>query len=279
MKNTFYILLALLICTSSVSAQKKSTKEREGLKGDVYTVRLESFVLSSITGKKEPLYGATIYTYDTGGYKIQEDHLTTDGSLSRQILFSYDAENRIAVEADYLADGSLREKTIYTYDNDGKTAEASVYESDGSLSTRIIFRFDLNYNLTELAGLQGVIRFHREGVWIEADQYDPSGLLLQVYTAVNKASGREITYQPINPSSEDQHTTAAKLERVYDTNGNLTDRFLLVQGQRIEIRDDKERTELNRQPEYEFDLKGNWTKKVFWSGGETHVEYRTITYF
>ena len=277
MKNALYIILVLMFSVSSVAAQRKSTKEWEGLNGAVHTVRIESFVLLSTSGEQEPRYGATIYTYDTEGYKTKEEHLMADGSLSRQIFFTYDAQNRIAEEADYLSNGSLREKTIYTYDN--KTAEAAVFESADSLSYKVIFKFDLDYDLNDLAGLQGVISFHRKGLWMEAAQYDSRETLLQKFTAVNKYNGREITLETLNNSTEAQRTNAAKLVRIYDSNGNLIDRYLIAQDTRIEISEDNETAEPKRTPNYELDENGNWTKKVFLTGRETQVEYRTITYY
>jgi hypothetical protein len=93
MKRLIQVLLAVLVCVSAVPAQRKSTRERDGLKGAVHTVRLESFVISKTTGKEEPLYG-WIYTYDRDGYKTEADDFIKDGSLTRQIFYTYDEMNR-----------------------------------------------------------------------------------------------------------------------------------------------------------------------------------------
>jgi hypothetical protein len=259
-----------------MAAQEKSTKEKDGLKGLVHTVKIEYFVLSEVTGIEQPRYGATIYTYDIEGYKTKEDHLMMDGTLSRQLVFTYDAKMRIAEEADYLGNGSLREKIIYTYDTYNKTAEAAVHGPDGFFSYKVIFKFDLGYDLGELAGLQGINRFYRESRWMEAAQYDSGGILLRRYTAVKNGGGRKIILRALN---EDQRINASELEYIYDTKGNLIDRYLIINHTRIALSKDKNKAGLERSPAYKFDSKGNWIRKVFLSNGETQVEYRTITYY
>jgi hypothetical protein len=273
MKHLLHGLLALLVCVSAVSAQKKSTRERDGVRGPVHAVRLESFVLSKTTGKEELLYGATIDIYDTEGYKTQQDHFSKDGSLSRRILSTYDAKNRLTEEADYLGSGSLRQKTIYTYDNDNKTAQAAFYEPDGSLSLKVVFTLPLDYDLNELTELQA-ISFWREPAWVEAASYDSSGTLLKKYTAVNKDGRREITHT-INDSSEGLRTSEVKTVYIYDANGKMTDHYYLVNGTTINKSDNGGKVE----QKYEFDSQGNWTRMVVTSSSETRVEYRTITYY
>lgn len=241
----------------------------------VRTVRIESYVLSKTTGEEKLLYGAITDTYNIEGYKIQQDHHTTDGFLFRQIFFSYDSQNRSIEEIDYLGNGSLRQKTSYTYDNYKKTAEAAFYQPDGCLSYRVVFRFDVDYDLNELIGFQATESFfYRARVWVEAAQYDSSGSLIQKYTAVNKEDMREITHTR-EDSRGNLRTSEVKTIYIYNTNGKITGRHYSVNGTVLNRGESGD----NVEQQSDVDSNGNWTKRAFSVGSDTQVEYRTITYY
>lgn len=275
MKNKFRILLTLLICVSSVSAQRRSTREVDGLTGPVRTVRLESFVLSKTTDKEEPRYGATIYIYDAQGFNNQIDHLTRESSLERQIFLTCDAENRLTEEAEYFGGVSLHQRIVYTYDDDNKTVEAAFHEADGSLSSRIVFKFNSECDLNDLAGLQGVHSFYREPGWLEVAQFDSGGSMIRKLTASNKDGWREITHT-VNELPGGQRTSEVKTIHVFDGKGRIARQYRTLNGMTL---DSGSSPYVERIVKYESDLEGNWTKRVFYVFGEMRIEYRTITYF
>jgi hypothetical protein len=275
MRIRFRIVLTLLICVSPVSAQRRSTREVDGLTGPVRTVRLESFVLSKTTDKEEPRYGATIYTYDTRGFKNQIDHLTRESALERQILLTRDAENRLTEEAEYFGGVSLHQRIVYTYDDDDKTVEAAFHEADGSLSSKFVFKFNSGYDLDDLAGLQGVISFYREPGWLEAAQFDSSGSLIQKYTALNNDGWREITHT-VNDLPGGERTSEVKTIHVFDGKGRFARQYRTLNGMTL---DNGATPYVERTVKCEFDSEGNWTKRVFYVLGEMRIQYRIITYY
>jgi hypothetical protein len=275
MKYKFCVLLRLLVCVSSISAQRRSTREIEGLNGAVRSVRLKCYVISKTTGNEERGCGVTIDTYDASGNKSQIDHLAAGGFVERQVFLLYDANGRLTEEAEYFGPGILRQRTLYEYDDDNRIVEAQSYDASGSLSSRIVFKFERDYDLNDLCGLQGVDSFFRERGWLEVAWFDSKGSQRQRYNASNNDGWRELTFTSNDPT-EGQRTSPVKTIHVFDAKGRIANQYRTLDGIPLS-RTVNERVELTS--EYEFDAQGNWTKRVFVFLGEKRVEYRTITYY
>ncbi|MGI9105092.1 MAG: hypothetical protein ACR2G4_02460 [Pyrinomonadaceae bacterium] len=164
MRNLITLLLLGLLSPTIASAQVKTDRERDGLKGLVRAVRAQQMTVISEDEKQteSPLLMSHVITYDKAGSRTELALFDEAGALNRRIVYTYGAQSKkpselITYDAhsimmrkivdtygsngfksnraiyDYHEDGTLYRKTVLTFNASGELAEAADYREDGSL--------------------------------------------------------------------------------------------------------------------------------------------------
>jgi len=274
--KTLRLPLALVFSLSliyTVSAQKRSDRETDGLRGPVKAVRIEIVSLdkngqpdehgrwlSRLTsyndkGKKTEdetfycfggcSYGKYTYKHDSAGNLIEQSHQLGPRAYKRS--YFYNEIGQLFMEDRDDPPSHLE----YSYDAEGKLTEVKESWADGTPS-----------------GIRKVRHRNRDHI-VEQFLYDAKGNLGSKIIRTYDNDGRTISEaNGDDPDYEYYHKAAYK----YDDRGNVVE----------EIKYDHSGLWGKTTYTYEFDLFGNWIKQtaVITKGGEKTVyeTYRTLTY-
>jgi len=308
-KRTF-ILLALSVCLiCQASAQEKSNREEDGLRGLVKSVRIECSVFEKrlakwIEGRREI---QTVEKYDLGGNLIESAHYnqgvlerkfvsTFDGrghlietrtdesqaEFSTQSLPRYNDQGRLVEEFLYDSKGSLLVRSGYSYDDRNNQTAAIHYDGKGALNCRIDFTYDLEDRLV------GVLCYVAEGgrASREFNEYDSIGRkVLEAHYGQNNSLASKRVYH--YDTSGNQAGSA-----LYDADGSLIAKTISVfdnRGNEIETATyEDDHLKWREVRRFEFDSMGNWIKETATKftaktngaySKHIQVKYRTITYY
>jgi len=308
-KRTF-ILLALSVCLiCQASAQEKSDREEEGLRGLVKRVRIECQVFEKrlakwIEGQREI---HTVEDYDLSGNRIESAHYnqgvlerkfvsTFDGrgrliesrtdesqaEFSTQSLPRYNDQGKLVEEFLYDSKGSLLVRSRYSYDDRNNQTAAIHYDGKGALSCRIDFTYDLEDRLV------GILCYVSEGdrVSREVNEYDSIGrMVLEGHYGQNNSLESKRVYH---------YDTSGNLasSALYDADGSLIAKTTSVfdnRGNEIETATyEDDHLKWRKVRRFEFDSMGNWIKETTTEftaktngaySKRIRVKYRTITYY
>lgn len=118
----------------------------------------------------------TVYAYDGGGHKTQEETYDASGHLSSKTVYMYDSAGHRTKEEIYDASGHLSSKTGYAYDAAGHQTKEETYDASGHLSSKTVYTFDENGQNTkeEEFGSDGVTR----NVW-DTFKRDSKGFVIE----------------------------------------------------------------------------------------------------
>jgi RHS Repeat len=249
------------------------TREAEGLKGAVQTVRTASSnIQKDYTGSKYVETSTTVETvaYDRRGRRVEEysGDRNDDGSNKGKKIFVYDANDRLREVLIYDYQGSVKDRAAYSYDRRGRLAQiASSGEfnpmpfigSGSHVETRARFIYTASgVRMEETMGGSGkqtpfalfktVAVYDRRWNITKVDLY-LAGPLVSRRTFVYDAEGNLVRMREVNPSQR----TFAEESYSYDTRGNLAE----VERHSGPPRSLERKTFLS----YEFDAAGNWIKK------------------
>lgn len=258
-------------------------------------------------GKDGSLYFKETYKYDENGNKINTFSSSTDDSFYRRTFFGnskhykYDSlSNEIEKKWDF----EPNHKYIYKYDNNNSLIEKSCYTINDSLYFRQIYKYDENGNVIENScydadgGLDYkytyTYKFDDEGNMIVKNRYNEKGVMDFKYKHDYDNAGNEIVTSSYNADGGLDYTDTNS----YDNAGNKTvvchynykdslvyidtnyydAKHNLIESKRFNksgsLKDNK------HSYEFEFDKKGNWTRKiVFKDNLPTIFHERIIDYY
>jgi len=190
--------------------------------------------------------GRTTYVYDKkGNLKGENLYLNTE-YIQVKNLYEYDAQNRKISETRYSKDKTLY-KTTFEYDGKNITKKETT-GPDGAVTMTEKSSFDKEGNLLE----RYITDTYDRSVTHEAYKYDNNGNMLSYVISRNGSKEQEL----IN---------------IYDSHNNLT--ATKTANAKGEIIDSRTYT-------YEYDAKGNWTKKtVSLTDQPAFIVERKIEYF
>ena len=214
-----FILAAFVFSCSSNEIQTNNSKRNDlnkmNLKGKVKSLKETSYKACILFGDIQKcerermdwnnlLYSISCYIdsyiiFNSKGYKIEENHYTSKGSLDNKETFNYDENGNKIEENNYISDGLLFCKWINKFNLKGKIIESNFYYLDGSLGGKNIF----NYNEIENQ--------------IEESSYKSNGNLEWKHTAMFDTKGNQINFIGYKPDGSLDWKDTYK----YDKKGNL----------------------------------------------------------
>jgi len=223
-----------LLCACTVSAQKKTDLEIEGLKGRVRSVRVEWARLTVEGGKlvASPRRPQRLTIYDEQGNKTESMIFKHDGSILTKSVYGKDAQGNL-VTASFDGNGKLirrtvmmlnaqeqfpdvfvfgpngepLERSVRTRRADGRLTEEAIYDANGALLYKNVFSHDDQGKQTEFANYNSAGKLTQKTVWlndggIHSIKYDERGNLW--YESIHRAS----TIEDIDPQGNwtERHT-------------------------------------------------------------------------
>lgn len=227
----------------NLSAQIRTDKETDGLKGRVKSVSLERATISRRDGQSAETTRIllSVTTYDEKGNRVEEVRYNSNGSLAEKTTFARD-ENGNQTTTRYKADGTMSAKWVSTFDASGKMTSGAQYAPDGSLRLKMVRKFDANGKLIEGAMYNAdgslmnktLFKYDAEGQQAEDTVYDASGVLMQKYIRSN--TGDTVTlYDKNGAISYKSVSQSSSLE--FDSHENWIKRTTprtITQGEKVE---------------------------------------------
>ncbi len=224
-----------------------------------------------------------VYTYDDKGQKIAQSRIADSGAYHVRITYAYNPAEQLTEMAVYYSE-VLEEKHLKTYDGGGKLVkEVSLsYQFSGHNST-VEYVYDKSGRVAET-------RVDTEILWSKVQtRYDAKGRVAQRETFMGykkpnvfqshgpepgkvvfryNERGQVLEEAFYAPDGRLNHKTVS----TYNEVGNLIEQVYVRKGS-----DDL-------KVSYEYDLQGNWVKKMQPDTDHTgrkyiYIQYRTITYY
>lgn len=238
----------------------------------------------------------TDYTWENGN-NTNIIKRNADGTQLSRILQRFDGDKVVDVTK-YNAQDILQDRTAFIYDENGNVKEEDSYLKTESIQFKNIYEYDENGNVTSIS------RYNKDGgiEYITNSKYDGDKLISKETIDGDKKLGRvqKFTYdnkgnliiECLKDGDEGiEHVT----EYHYDNNGNKLGMVVKQDGNIVykagysyddhnsmtefNVADDKNAVKDSKFYRYEYDDKGNWTKKtISINGVETFVVERIITY-
>ena len=152
MKNIIFLLSILFLISCANNEKEKNDLSKENLKGNVKSVKKNSFVAVDKFGeiskggrlKEQDFMNHQIF--DNKGNQTERNGYYSDGSLSNKWTYKHDDKGNQIERIGYDSDGSFFNKWTYKDDDNGNLIESNIiYDSDGSLS----FKYNYEYTYDE----------------------------------------------------------------------------------------------------------------------------------
>ena len=282
------LLPVLFMALTGISPEggPEHTRERAKLYGAVHSVRSET--AQYVRQDEEWVEGVRgqgqIDTYDRAGRLVEQVLYNPDGTHFQRKVRSYSQGGQPSKEIVYAPDGALWHRMVWTYDERGAMTTAARYEADGTILSKEIF----SYNGTTPKPVESVSQDKDETFF---------GRVVYRYDSAGRMVERSWV--------DDERKPVSRNVYAYDERGNLITVKVYDRQDALSSRwgysydDKRNRTEwLDYHPDgslagrqvyrYEFDDRGNWTKKVIadWiSDGQagtlepSEVVHRTLSYY
>ena len=155
MKNIIFLLSILFLISCANNEKEKNDLSKENLKGNVKSVKKNSFVAVDKFGeiskggrlKEQDFMNHQIF--DNKGNQTERNGYYSDGSLSNKWTYKHDDKGNQIEGNCYDSNGSLSLKYTYKHDDKGNQIERIGYDSDGSFFNKWTYKDDDNGNLIE----------------------------------------------------------------------------------------------------------------------------------
>ena len=308
MKNLIILITSILFISCQETKETKKHKQIEKsdiqnleLNGKVKSLEEKEFEATEKFGEsvKSKFKLWTITLFNSTGYKIEEKSFYEDGSISSVNNYNYNNENKIIKETYKCGDRNT--KCIYRYDKYGNNIEFisyenseisskqvmkydkkknqvdwRLYEYDGVLNRKKISKYDKdNFKIEELIyefnGVncvyfgKSVMKYDENGNLIENNDFDEKGERNFLCKYVYDKKGNELDKVIVNQENLERKNT-----RKFNTFGHCSEEFSYTDGVLKE----------NFKYAYNYDDKGNWTKRVHYINGiVTRIHERNIKYY
>lgn len=260
-----------LVFTFPITAETKTDREQEGLKGPVRTVTTvtdkgRGVITYNLRGDEvEEIYKSSanefrkMHVYDSQGRRIKTDYYGPgeDTVAWKTKRYTYDAKGKLVQEIYCLSFG-CDDKKVYTYDSKGNlTEEALYYPSSDSVKVRLTHTYDSKGHRTQTTAWDA----HGPGLGIgeTVQKYDAKGKVTEctAYYPGHKAGDEEgigdfLPYELITTNK-------------YNSNGDIIEQTTYDTRSRPGDEDECDYPPCRTIYVYEYDAKGNWTKQTEFS--------------
>ena len=287
-----------------INKKEKSDLEKEGLSGEVKSVRQIIYDAVLEDGKIVKGYvrdgGLDDYkrVYDANGNKIEETIFVDKDEIQERYTYTYNAFNQITESTNYDGAGRLKTKTsfgynknqdlvkiyevgsdgnqntstVFNYDN-GKRTEELVYDYTNQLEYKLVFTYkdgkkaeEARYDHNNEIVEKTFYTYDTKGNLVEEKKYEGEELLDKLVYAYD-SKGRKTLYERY----EGDGTLGFKSTYEYDEKGNL------IKEQYYTTPDTPD---FSTGYTYTYDEKGNWITKIEFEDDEAiSINEREITYY
>lgn len=187
------------------------------------------------------------YIYDNKGNVIQEDIYLASEYVQYKAIYKYDKKNRKTSEARYDKDSKKHFESTYQYEGDNLMKKYTTNKS-GELEYSEDYTYDKKGNVLT----QTTYENYEKSTTVDTYTYDDKGNKVTWNVTKNGVLFMKASF------TYDTHNNNTKTE-VFDAKGTKVD---------------------DREYTFEYDKKGNWTKKITKKGGiPQFIAEREITYF
>jgi len=276
MKSSFILLLAIIVGTGVV-AQSKTDWEQLSLKGKVKSLQTKQTHRYKKNGVFTPWENSYSHLtrFNTTGYRTEYNEFLANDSLNYKITYTHTPKERKTELRYFNKELKPTIRKTYLYDAKGNHIDQLEYTTDGQQDRRYTYTYDANGNMLTITG------------------YKKDGAVSSTTTYQYDSKNRRTNYLLETPGYANSFR-----KFVYDDKGNMTEEFWYngkgatdfrfvrsydAQGNKIEETSYKGNGQLvgTTRYAYEYDKKGNWTKKTDFisDGTDFHTETRTITYY
>ncbi len=246
------------------------------------------------------------YKLDDKGKVLEYVNYQPDGTLGSRFLYKYDAKGNRTEEIFYSWNGTRTGKLLNTYDEAGQLLTATSYNEDDSISWKITCTYNAKGNKIEwLQSIAGVLRYR-----VTYNYDDKNRIVEQETFEYNKPPNMRTTHAPEPGKIVYTYNDVKKTREVetYNEDGSHKEKRIYLMDERgnevgwkvFNADGSPRKTEVHwydktrllrtlggiESANFEYDSKGNWTKKVRLiqaaDTGEPEAysaEYRVITYY
>lgn len=277
MKQLVIIILVFLISSLSANSQNKIHREEFGLKGNVKSVKENSYkevekfgeIIKEKNRREFWLYDF-YYIFNKEGNLINKYEYNSDGSLHSEYTFSYNKKGEViensGEETLSIISNQKPERYhfIYKYDNSGNIIEQSYFKSKKFLQ-KYSYKYNIENNIIEQDYYKSIDKldsknkyiYDDKGNIIERNLYESNGKLQYRYLSKFDDNGNEIEIQSYKPDGSLVYRGTFE----YDNYGNI------ISGRGYTYK-------------YEYDKNGNWISKIEFSDNiKGYIIEREIVYF
>ncbi|MBN8783601.1 MAG: hypothetical protein J0G98_11090 [Terrimonas ferruginea] len=271
-------LLIALLLTFALSANAQKTAWNElGLKGKVKSLQIKQthrYKKNGVFTPWENSYGY-LTKFNSTGYRTEYNEFLGNDSLSYRITYTYTPKEKKADLTYFSKELKPTIKKKYLYDDKGRHIDQLEYTMEGELDRRYTYKYDDRGNLIEISGYKKDGTLSSKTTYTYDSKNNKTDYLMETPGYAN--SYRKFVYdEKGNPVEETwlngRKEVDFKFVRLFDAKGN-----------KIQETNYKQGTKLIGTTRwiYEYDAKGNWTKKtdVTEDGVDFHTETRTIIYY
>lgn len=233
--RTFFFALALGVLLTGcrrASSDAASDRKREGFRGAVKSVRVETSKLINEAGEYTggPREIVETHSFNAAGNLIEESFSTVEGNLLYKVAYSYGESGRKTERTILDPKGNARQRRVYTYDDRGNLDEQANYNAEGGLHSKSEYSY--------------------EGARLmESSTYNAKGALVDRWVyGYDEKGNRNVETRYFADGSVDTKQVYALDEK----------------GNRLEVSSYNAKDELIQKEKYsyEFTSNGNWAKRT-----------------
>jgi hypothetical protein len=270
--------LVLLLAGQSAVAQRLNFAQSDLLSeeeavGAVRSIRTEVAEIIKQNGKLAEVARRLlrIANFNAQGNRTEVLDFDPEGAVYRKTVYAHDGKGLRTEETEYGQDGLLQLRTVFVPYLLPNSVEARSYDAQGNLQEgKIIYVYGPDGKLLKLiqdGGSSDVVMPYP--IWIVLYYADDGRRVEAIHCTGNAKSRNEDMGLPDAANPCGGGKLSGKNFSLYDERGNLT-------------REDVNTANYFAKYEYEFDYKGNWTKRVTLhrrtSEGQTSYEPYSVTY-
>jgi hypothetical protein len=250
--KTISALALILLLSTLINAQSKTSKEIDGLIGPVHTVTSVMVDMAIVEGVwvESKRYPGTTIIYDEKGNDGRfgpGDILSESGGSGTPI---YNDKGQVSERRVTGHDGIVISKLLFAYDDAGNLTDLSDYDH-GKLRRRVVSTFDEQHNRTSLGEYDTENKLYRKLTWT----FDEKGNRTE-WTESHRQGEEMVIFEKLVDTFDDKNNLLTEIQ--YGNPEGTVTRSTYV---------------------YEFDAQGNWIscERSVLVGDSNEVASRSMT--
>ncbi len=260
--------ILLLITLSGCTAKKKTDLQEMSVQGKAKRITELQYLAVEKFGKVEkgdpyrPEGWDLIMDFDEQGYFSKTTSIDVQGEAVGYTDYLYNEQKQLVELLNYDAEGGFSDKALRTFDEKGRVYEVAMINSNGGINGSVLVDYndkartvtETSYNAQGKQMRKEVRQLNKKSLPVETRIYDGKNNLINHRTETFGKNGLRESLTVFLP---EDGSIEMNITFKYDKKGNL----ILQKGT-----DNEGQQFLPQRYEYEFDERGNWIKRVEYSG-------------